>query len=93
MIMQKVDLNDDILGFAHTWVAKPAKKVERLYVLTLCVGQFDLAGNVELYSMGKEKRAGKLKKFLNFNKVVLKIVLSRKVKGIFIYTCPLPRLS
>lgn len=89
IITQKIDLDDDILGFTHTWVAKLAEKVERLYVLALWVGRYNLPDNVEVYSIGKEKGAGKLKKFMNFNKVVSRIVLSRRVDGIFIHMCSL----
>jgi len=89
MITQKIDLDDDILGFTYTWVAKLAERVEKLYVLALWVGRCDLPDNVEVYSIGKEKGAGKLKKFMNFNKIALRIVLSRKVDSIFIHMCPL----
>lgn len=88
MITQKIDLDDSILGFTHTWVAKLAERVEKLYVLALWVGRCDLPSNVEVYSIGKEKRAGKLKKLMNFNKVISRIVLSKKVDGIFIHMCP-----
>ena len=64
MITQKVDLGDDVLGFTHTWVNKLAQRVDRLHVLALPVGRHELAENVELYSIGKEREAGK---FVNSN--------------------------
>ena len=88
MITQKVDLDDDILGFTHTWVNKLAERVERLYVLALAVGRHSLRDNVELFSMGKERGKGKLERLVNFNRVVARLVLGRKVDAIFIHMCP-----
>jgi len=88
MITQKVDLDDDILGFTHTWVNKLAERVERFYVLALAVGRHSLRDNVELFSMGKERGKGRLERLVNFNRVVAKLVLGRKVEVIFIHMCP-----
>ena len=88
MITQKVDLDDDILGFTHTWVNKLAERVERLYVLALAVGRHSLGDNVELFSMGKERGNSRLERLANFNRVVARLVLTRKVGLIFIHMCP-----
>ena len=88
MITQKVDLDDDILGFTHTWVNKLAERVERLYVLALAVGRHSLRDNVELFSMGKERGNSRLERLVNFNRVVGGLVLGRKVDVIFIHMCP-----
>lgn len=88
MITQKVDLDDDILGFTHAWVNKLAERVERLYVLALAVGRHSLRGNVELYSMGKERGNSRLGRLVNFNRVVARLVLSRKVDVVFAHMCP-----
>jgi glycosyltransferase involved in cell wall biosynthesis len=88
MITQKVDLNDDILGFTHTWVNKLAERVMHLHVLALSVGRHELRDNVTLYSMGKERRAGRLRRFVNFNRVVTELVLGRKIDLIFAHQCP-----
>ncbi len=88
MITQKVDLDDDILGFTHTWVNKLAERVERLYVLALAVGRHSLRDNVELFSMGKERGNSRLERLVNFNRVVAKLVLGRKVDLLFIHMCP-----
>jgi hypothetical protein len=79
MITQKVDLDDDILGFTHTWVNKLAEKVERLYVLALAVGRHSLRDNVELFSMGKERGNSRSKCLVNSDRVVARFVLSKDV--------------
>ena len=88
MITQKVDLDDDILGFTHTWVNKLAERVERLYVLALAVGRHSPRDNVELFSMGKERGNSRLERLVNFNRVVARLVLTRKVDLVFIHMCP-----
>lgn len=88
MITQKVGLDDDILGFTHTWVNKLAERVEKLYVLALAVGRHSLRDNVELFSMGKERGNSRLERLVNFNRVVAGLVLTRKVDLLFIHMCP-----
>ena len=80
MITQKVNLDDDILGFTHTWVNKLAERVERLYVLALAVGRHSLRDNVELFSMGKERGNSRLERLVNFNRVVARLVLNKDVQ-------------
>jgi hypothetical protein len=70
IITQKVDLDNDILGFTHTWVNKLAERVARLYVLALAIGRHSLRDNVESFSMGKERVDSKLERLVNFNRVV-----------------------
>ena len=80
MITQKVDLEDDILGFTHTWVNKLAERVDRLYVLALAVGRHSLKENVELFSMGKERGNSRPERLVNFNRVVARLVLNKDVQ-------------
>jgi len=89
MITQKVDLDDDVLGFTHTWVNKLAERVAQLYVLALSVGRYELRENVTLYSMGKERGAGRLRRFVNFTCVVAPLLLRRRVDVVFVHMVPL----
>jgi len=88
MITQKVDSDDDILGFTHTWVSKLAERVDKLYVLALAVGRHSPRENFELFSMGKERGNSKLERLVNFNRVLARLVLTRKVDLVFIHMCP-----
>lgn len=72
MITQKVDLDDDILGFAHGWVLAMAQKVEKLYVVALFAGRHALPDNVQLLSLGKEKGYAKIREVFNFYKYIIK---------------------
>ncbi|RLC66439.1 MAG: hypothetical protein DRI52_12040, partial [Chloroflexi bacterium] len=89
MITQKVDLDDDVLGFTHTWVNKLAEKVGWLYVLALAVGRHKLHDNVTLCSMGKERGAGRLRRLMNFTRIVAPLLLRRRVDVVFIHMVPL----
>lgn len=55
LITQKVDKNDDLLGFVHGWIGELAKKYEKLTVICLFCGAYDLPQNVRVLSLGKEK--------------------------------------
>jgi hypothetical protein len=79
MITKNVDLDDDVLGFTHTWVNKLAERVAWLHVLALAVGRRELRENVTLYSMGKERGVGRLRCFVKFAHIVASLVLRRQV--------------
>ena len=52
---QKVDINDDVLGFMHGWIAEFAKQCEQVTVICLYKGEYNLPENVKVLSLGKEK--------------------------------------
>ncbi|MEK7538915.1 MAG: hypothetical protein AAB552_03680 [Patescibacteria group bacterium] len=54
ILTQKVDQNDDILGFFHGWIREFAKHAEQVTVIALGVGEYDLPKNVRVFSLGKE---------------------------------------
>lgn len=55
VITQKADINDDILGFFHSWLFEFSKKCESVIALCLERGQYDLPANVKVLSLEKEK--------------------------------------
>ncbi|MCK5061012.1 glycosyltransferase family 4 protein [Candidatus Parcubacteria bacterium] len=54
IITQKVDKNDSILGFFHDWLRVFATRCEKLTVICLYKGEYDLPDNVKVLSLGKE---------------------------------------
>jgi glycosyltransferase involved in cell wall biosynthesis len=52
---QKVDYNDDNLGFFHDWIKEFSKRCEKVTVVCLFQGACDLPDNVEVISLGKTK--------------------------------------
>jgi glycosyltransferase involved in cell wall biosynthesis len=88
MITQKVDLDDDILGYVHGWIDRLAARVDHLHVLALWVGRHELPGNVTVYSMGKEGGAGRLKRLVRFAQVTGHLASGGKIDVIFAHQCP-----
>jgi len=55
IITQKIDKNDPILGFFVRWVEEFAKHCEKITVICLQKGEYDLPENVKVLSLGKER--------------------------------------
>lgn len=55
IITQKVDIDDPFLGFFHRWVEEFAKHFEKITVICLQKGEYNLPENVRILSLGKEK--------------------------------------
>jgi glycosyltransferase involved in cell wall biosynthesis len=85
IITQKVDINDDNLSFFHRWVEKFSERLEKVYVICLSVGEYDLPDNVHVFSMGKEEGYSKMKQFLLLQSYLLKNLSN--VDGVFIHMC------
>jgi len=68
ILTQKIDINDDVLGFFHYWTSEFAKRCEKIIVICLCRGEYDLPKNVQVLSLGKEEGISKLKYLINFYK-------------------------
>ncbi|RJQ32449.1 glycosyltransferase [Candidatus Parcubacteria bacterium] len=85
IVTQKVDINDDVLGFFHDWLSKMAESAD-LVVVANSVGRYELPENVKIFSLGKERGAGKLAKFFKYQFLLLKFL--PKSDGIFYHMCP-----
>lgn len=70
ILTQKIDINDDVLGFFHGWVAEFAKHCEQVTVICLYRGEYDLPGNVKVLSLGKEASKCKIKYLFRFYKYI-----------------------
>jgi len=56
IVTQRVDINDDVLGFMHGWVTEFAKHCEKVTVIALGVGEYNLPKNVRVLSLGKDSQ-------------------------------------
>ena len=66
IVTQKVNKNDSVLGFFHEWIAEFAKHAERVTVVCLEKGEYDLPENVEVCSLGKENKRSRLRYLFRF---------------------------
>ncbi len=87
VITQKVDINDDNLGFFHHWIEKLAAEFEKVYVICLCEGERKLPPNVDVCSMGKEAGVSKIGQFFELQKCLLKSL--GHVDGVFVHMSPI----
>ena len=55
ILTQKVDVNDPILGFFCRWIEEFAKNFEKITVICLQKGEYNLPENVKVFSLGKEE--------------------------------------
>lgn len=72
IITQKVDKNDSVLGFFHGWIVEFAKHCEKLIVICLYKGEYDLPENVKVLSLEKENGRNRLKYIFKFYKYIWK---------------------
>src|SRR3989344_5817676 len=87
IITQKVDIKDDLLGFFGDWIKEFAKNFERVFVVALAKGVYDLPGNVEVLSLGKEKGASKIVQAVRFFGLLFKY--APRCDGIFAHMSPI----
>src|SRR3989344_8793777 len=87
IITQKVDNNDQLLGFFIEWLKKLSQKFDKLIVLCLEKGEYDLPTNVEVVSLGKDRGDSKLKQLFNFYYLIFN--LRRKYNAVFVHMNPI----
>ena len=85
-ITQKMDKDDDLLGVYHQWVAKLAEKVEKISVICLYRGRLELPANVNVFSLGKENGASRLKYLFNFYRYLWR--LRHEYDKVFVHMNP-----
>lgn len=87
IITQKVDENDDLLGFFVGWLREFSKKFDKVFVITLAKGDCDLPENVFIYSLGKEKNSSRLTRFVRFYWHLFRLV--PRSNGVFAHMSPI----
>jgi len=65
-VTQKVDRNDGVLGFVHQWLKEFSARLDRVTVICLQAGEYDLPKNVKVISLGKENGYHRIKLLLNY---------------------------
>lgn len=83
IITQKVNKNDQVLGFFHRWIEEFAKNAEVVNVICLEKGDFNLPNNVKVFSLGKEEGVGKIGRLINFYKYIWK--LRKEYDSVFVH--------
>ncbi len=91
IITQRVDENDDLLGFFISWIREFARHFEAVHVITLGKGKYDLPDNVMIHSLGKERGTPKIFQAVNYYKLLFQLV--PKTNAIFAHMSPIFAVS
>lgn len=87
-VTRKIDRYDSRTGFVFGWLSALASKADKLYVICQERGDISgLSGNVEVYSLGKER--GRSKLFQGFKLFALSFSLGKKSDGTFCHMMPI----
>lgn len=86
IICQKVDTDDDVLGFFHGWISHIAPLCNTVNVITLSRGRVELPLNVSVVSLGKEKGRSKLFQAIKFYFHLFQML--PKSDGVFVHMAP-----
>ena len=55
ILTQKMDIDDDVLGFFHNWIVELAKHYEKVTVICLEKGRHELPRDIKVLSLGKDE--------------------------------------
>lgn len=83
------DANDPLLAFACTWLNALAPHFDQIDVVTMRVGHFDLANNISVHSLGKEKGASEIQRLWQFYQFLFVLLRERPYVGCFAHMQPL----
>jgi len=87
VICQKVDENDDLLGFFVSWIREFASHYDRVTVITMAKGEYTLPVNVRVVSLGKEEHLPKWRQAFRFIHVLWREV--RAHDAVFTHMSPI----
>ncbi|MBK8030925.1 MAG: hypothetical protein IPK17_15840 [Chloroflexi bacterium] len=83
------DADDPILGFTTGWSNRLAAHYEHIDVITMRAGRLDVAPNVSVYSIGKERGYGEARRAVEFYRVLSTLLLRRRYAACFAHMQPL----
>lgn len=86
ILTQKVDRDDDLLGFFETWIREIAAQAEEVKVIALAKGRYELPEKVEVVSLMKERGAPKFVRAILFYVHALRFLA--QVDGVFVHMAP-----
>jgi glycosyltransferase involved in cell wall biosynthesis len=86
ILTQKVDKNDDILGFFYGWLEEFSKHFESIIVICLYEGKHTLPKNVRVFSLGKEVGVSRLRYTINFFRYIRKF--RKEYDAVFVHMNP-----
>ena len=83
------DADDSALGFVVIWLAEFAKHVAAIDVITMRAGRLDLPPHVRVYSVGKEKGYSEFRRFIEFYRILFRLLRQKHYDACFAHMMPL----
>jgi glycosyltransferase involved in cell wall biosynthesis len=83
------DADDPILGFTTAWIRALAERVESIHVLTMRAGRLAVPGNVQVYSLGKERGYSEPRRAVEFYRILARILRENAIDVCFSHMAPL----
>ena len=83
------DADDPILGFTTNWLNHLAAHYDHVDVITMRAGRVDVAGNVCVYSVGKEKGYSEARRAVEFYRILIRLLRQRRYDACFAHMMPL----
>lgn len=84
-----IDADDPILGFTTVWLNALAKRCSALDVITMQAGRLDVAPNVQVYSVGKERGYSEPRRALEFYRLLFGLLRRNRYDACFAHMMPL----
>jgi glycosyltransferase involved in cell wall biosynthesis len=83
------DADDPILGFTTVWINALARHCSQIDVLTMQAGRLELAPNVRVYSVGKERGYGEARRTIEFYRILGDLLRKNHYDACFAHMQPL----
>lgn len=83
------DADDPILGFTTAWINRLAAHYARVDVITMRAGRLAVAGNVRVYSVGKERGYGEARRAFVFYRTLAGLLWRTRYTACFAHMMPL----
>ena len=83
------DADDSNLGFTTHWINALAEHCAVIDVITMGVGRVDVADNVRVYTVGKERDYGEMRRAVEFYRVLLSLLRRNHYDVCFAHMMPL----
>jgi glycosyltransferase involved in cell wall biosynthesis len=85
----KTDVDDSNLGFTTDWINALAPFCDYIDVVTMQTGRLAVADNVRVYSVGKERGYGDVRRTLEFYRILFRLLMKRRYDVCFAHMMPL----
>jgi len=83
------DADDPVLGFTTVWLNRLAAHYDALDVITMRAGRLDVAGNVRVYSVGKERGFSEPRRVWEFHRLLRERLAEQRYEACFAHMMPL----